>query len=154
LDLAPCAVPVDIRQGISDTLKMLGAKTRAKSVSVALELPDDLPRAQGVGVELNQVWMNLIDNALDAAPNGGHVAVIASRELDRVVVRVVDDGAGMTPEVKQHVFEPFFTTKEVGKGTGLGLDTAKRLLHRHDGEIDVESAPGRTVFEVRLPIAR
>jgi signal transduction histidine kinase len=154
MDHAPSAEPVDIRQGISDTLKMLGAKTRAKSVSVALELPDDLPRAQGVGVELNQVWMNLIDNALDAAPNGGHVAVIASRELDRVVVRVVDDGAGMTPEVKQHVFEPFFTTKEVGKGTGLGLDTAKRLLHRHDGEIDVESAPGRTVFEVRLPIAR
>jgi signal transduction histidine kinase len=154
MDHAPSAEPVDIRQGISDTLKMLGAKTRAKLVSVTLELPPDLPRAHGVGVELNQVWMNLIDNALDAAPNGGHVAVIASRELDRVVVRVMDDGAGMTPEVKQHIFEPFFTTKGVGKGTGLGLDTARRLLHRHDAEIDVESAPGRTVFEVRLPMAR
>jgi signal transduction histidine kinase len=82
------------------------------------------------------------------------VAVIASRELDRVVVRVMDDGAGMTPEVKQHIFEPFFTTKEIGQGTGLGLETAKRLLQRHDGEIDVESVPGRTAFEVRLPMAR
>jgi signal transduction histidine kinase len=154
MDHAPSAEPVDIRRGIEDTLKMLGAKTRAKSVSVTLELPDDLPRAHGVGVQLNQVWMNLIDNALDAAPNGGHVAVVASRELDRVVVRVVDDGPGMTPEIRQHIFEPFFTTKGVGKGTGLGLDTAKRLLHRHDGEIDVESAPGRTMFEVRLPMAR
>ncbi|HET9798510.1 MAG TPA: ATP-binding protein [Gemmatimonadaceae bacterium] len=154
MDHAPSAEPVDIRQGIADTLKMLGAKTRAKSVSVTLDLPDDLPRAHGVGVELNQVWMNLIDNALDAAPSGGHVAVVASRELDRVVVRVMDDGAGMTPQVRQHIFEPFFTTKGVGKGTGLGLDTAKRLLHRHDGEIDVESAAGRTVFEVRLPMAR
>jgi signal transduction histidine kinase len=154
MDHAPSPEPVDIQQGIVDTLKMLGAKTRAKTVSVTLELPDDLPRVHGVGVELNQVWMNLIDNALDAAPSGGHVAVVASRELDRVVVRVVDDGPGMTPEIRQRIFEPFFTTKEIGQGTGLGLETAKRLLQRHDGEINVESAPGRTVFEVRLPMAR
>jgi signal transduction histidine kinase len=143
---------VDIRRGIADTLTMLGAKTRAKSATVSLELPDDLPRAHAVGAELNQVWMNLIDNALDAVAVGGHVAVTACSQLDRVVVEIVDDGPGMTPEVKSRIFEPFFTTKGVGSGTGLGLDIVKRLLKRYEGEVEVkESRPGRTVFEVRLP---
>jgi signal transduction histidine kinase len=150
---APTPEPVDIRRGIADTLAMLGAKTRAKSVSVSLELPDDLPRAHGVGVELNQVWMNLIENALDAVPVGGHVSVSASRELDKVGVRIVDDGPGIPLDIRSRIFDPFFTTKGVGKGTGLGLDTVRRLLQRHDGEVSVESVPGRTEFRVRLPVA-
>jgi signal transduction histidine kinase len=87
--------------------------------------------------------------------DGNYAAAhFATRPGPYVALTVTDTGVGIKPDVQPHLFEPFFTTKEVGKGTGLGLDTAKRLLHRHDGEIDVESAPGRTVFEVRLPIAR
>jgi signal transduction histidine kinase len=151
MDHAPVAEPVDIRRGITDTLTLLDSKVRAKAVEVSLQLPHDLPCAHGVGAELNQVWMNLIDNALDAAPEGGHVIVSAVRELDRVVVRVIDDGPGVPAEIQQKIFEPFFTTKGVGKGTGLGLDIVRRLLQQHEGEVALESVPGRTEFQVRLP---
>jgi signal transduction histidine kinase len=150
MDHAPTAESVDIRRGIADTLMMLGAKTRAKAAHVSLELPDDLPRAHAVGAELNQVWMNLIDNALDAVDVGGHVAVMGSRQRDRVIVRIVDDGPGIPPEIQGRIWDPFFTTKGVGKGTGLGLDVVRRLLQRHDGDIGVDSVPGRTEFQVRL----
>lgn len=154
MDRAPTAEPVDIRQGIADTLTMLGAKMRAKSVRVSVEVTNDLPRAHAVGAELNQVWMNLLDNAIDAVAVGGHVTISASRELDRVSVRIIDDGPGIPPEIRGRIFDPFFTTKGVGKGTGLGLDIVRRLLQRHAGEIAVESVPGRTEFQVRLPAER
>ena len=154
MDHAPAPEPVDIRRGISDTLTMLGGKRRQRSVAVSLELPSDLPRAHAVGAELNQVWMNLIDNALDAVAVGGHVTVAASREMDRVVVRVIDDGNGIPPENMSRIFDPFFTTKGVGAGTGLGLDVVRRILRHHDGEIDVESRPGHTEFRVFLPLAQ
>jgi signal transduction histidine kinase len=153
MDRAPSPEPVDIRRGIADTLTMLGAKMRAKAIAVTLHLADDLPCAHAVGVELNQVWMNLIDNALDAVDVGGHIVVSAGTELGRVSVRVVDDGPGIPPEIRGRIFDPFFTTKGVGSGTGLGLDTVRRLLQRHDGEISVDSVPGRTEFQVRLPVA-
>jgi signal transduction histidine kinase len=98
--------------------------------------------------------MNLIDNALDAAPDHGHIAVSASQEADRLVVRIVDDGPGIPAEIQQKIFDPFFTTKGVGKGTGLGLDIVRRLLAQHEGNIALESAPGRTEFQVRLPVER
>jgi signal transduction histidine kinase len=98
--------------------------------------------------------MNLIDNALDAVPEGGHVSVSVVRELDRLVVRVVDDGPGIPPEIQGKIFDPFFTTKGVGKGTGLGLDIVRRLLQQHEGDIALESVPGRTEFQVRLPIEK
>jgi signal transduction histidine kinase len=154
MDHAPAPEPVDIRRGISDTLTMLGGKRRQRSVEVSLQLPGDLPRAHAVGAELNQVWMNLIDNALDAVAVGGHVTVAASREMDRVVVRVIDDGNGIPPEIMSRIFDPFFTTKGVGAGTGLGLDIVRRILRHHDGEIDVESRPGHTEFRVMLPMAQ
>jgi len=153
MDHAPTPEPVDIRRGISDTLRMLGSKTRSKSIHVSLDIPGDLPSAHGVGAELNQVWMNLIDNALDAAPDGGSVEVSARTELDKVVVHVVDNGPGIPAEIQGRVFDPFFTTKGVGKGAGLGLDIVRRLLQRHEGEVAVESLPGRTDFQVRLPAA-
>jgi signal transduction histidine kinase len=143
---------VDIRQGILDSLTLLDAKVRGKSVEVALSLPADLPWAHGVGAELNQVWMNLLDNALDAAPPGGHVGVSAAPELDRLVVRVTDDGPGIPPGIQGRIFDPFFTTKGVGKGTGLGLDIVRRLLQQHEADITLESVPGRTEFQVRLPV--
>ncbi len=97
--------------------------------------------------------MNLLDNALDAVPHGGHVSVAAAQELGAVVVRITDDGAGIPADVQPRIFEPFYTTKGVGKGTGLGLDTVRRLLQRQEGGISLESAPGRTEFQVRLPVA-
>lgn len=151
MDHAPAPEPVDIRRGITDTIMMLGAKTRSKSAHVSVEIPDDLPRAHAVGAELNQVWMNLIDNALDAVSPGGQVRVTASRELDQVVVNITDDGPGVPPEIQGRIFDPFFTTKGVGKGAGLGLDIVRRLLQRHDAGISVDSEPGRTQFQVRLP---
>jgi signal transduction histidine kinase len=152
MDHAPSAEPVDVSRGIADTLRMLGGKTRGKSVHVAMNIPDDLPRACAVGAELNQIWMNLIDNALDAVAPGGHVEVSAERVRDRVVIRIIDDGPGIPAENVSRIWEPFFTTKGVGKGTGLGLDIVKRLLQRHEGQIDVDSVPGRTEFQVRLPM--
>jgi signal transduction histidine kinase len=154
MDHAPTPEPVDIRRGISDTLTMLRAKTRAKSTEISVHFAPGLPRAHAVGAEVNQVWMNLIDNALDAVGAGGHVDVSASREMDHVVVKVTDDGPGIPPEVRGRIFDPFFTTKGVGEGTGLGLDIVRRLVQRHEGDIDVESRPGFTQFRVSLPVAR
>jgi signal transduction histidine kinase len=154
MDHAPTPEPVDIRRGITETLTMLGGKTRAKSVDVSVQFADDLPRAHAVGAELNQVWMNLIDNALDAVAEGGRVEVTAGQERERVVVRIIDNGPGIPPEIQGRIFDPFFTTKSVGNGAGLGLDIVRRLVQRHEGEIAMESAPGRTVFEVSLPRER
>jgi len=154
MDRAPAPEPVDIRRGIKDTFTMLGTKTRSKAVEVALDLPDDLPSVHAVGAELNQVWMNLIDNALDAVSDGGRVGVTASREIDAVVVHIVDDGPGIPPDIQARIFDPFFTTKGVGEGSGLGLDIVRRLLQAHEAGISVESVPGRTDFQVRLPAAQ
>ena len=154
MDHAPSPEPVDIRKGIADTLTMLGSKTKTKSVNVSMTFPDDLPSVYAVGAELNQVWMNLIDNAIDAVDVGGRIDVIGSRELGCVVVRIVDDGPGIPPEIKSRIWDQFFTTKPVGQGSGLGLDIVRRLLQRHDGAIDLDSVPGRTEFQIRLPIAR
>ena len=150
MDHAPAAEPVDIRRGIADTLTMLSSKSRAKGITVAVEIPDEVPRVLAVGAELNQVWMNLIDNAIDAVRQGGHVTVNAALERERVLVRIIDDGPGVPPEIKGRIFDPFFTTKGVGEGTGLGLDIVRRLLQRHEGDISLESAPGHTEFQVRL----
>ena len=109
---------------------------------------------RGFAGELNQIWANLIDNALDAVPESGRVEVTANRERQRVVVRVVDNGPGIPAEIRERMFEPFFTTKPVGKGTGLGLDIVRRLVSHNDAEIEVESRPGRTEFRVSLPTRR
>jgi signal transduction histidine kinase len=95
--------------------------------------------------------MNLIDNAIDAAPENGHVIVTASHEGPAVVVRVTDDGPGIPDHIKDNIFDPFFTTKAVGEGTGLGLDIVRRIVNWHNGEIDVATKPGRTEFRVSLP---
>jgi signal transduction histidine kinase len=152
MDRAPVIEIVDIRGGMSDTLGVLAAKARGKSVAVTLHLDPNLPSVRGVGGELNQVWANLIDNALDAVGESGHVDVSASRESGYVVVRVVDDGPGVPDDVRGRIFDPFVTTKPVGHGTGMGLDIARRVVRQHEGDIDFESRPGRTEFRVRLPV--
>ena len=150
MDQATMPKPVDVGRGLADTLAVLNTKAREKSVGVSLDVEAELPCVQGFGGELNQVWANLIDNALDAAK--GHVAVSVSCRGPSIVVRVVDDGAGLPPEIRERIFDPFFTTKPVGQGTGLGLDIARRLVARHHGEIEVDSRPGHTQFSVTLPI--
>ena len=144
---------VAIGQGLADTMAVLGAKARGKSVTVTVQVAEDLPPVEGFGGELNQVWVNLIDNAIDAAPESGRVEVTAASRGDSVVVRVVDDGPGVPEEVMARIFDPFFTTKPPGHGTGLGLDIARRLVRQHDGHIEVDSRPGRTEFRVILPRA-
>jgi len=153
MDQAVVAAPVDLVRGLANTVTVLNAKARSKAITVTVATPPDLPPALGFAGELNQIWSNLIDNALDAAPNGGRVEVSARVERHRVVVRVVDDGAGIAPDVRDRMFEPFVTTKPVGKGTGLGLDIVRRLVTHNDAEIEVESAPRHTEFRVLLPIA-
>jgi len=145
--------PVSIGQGLADTMAVLAGKARAKSVTVSVRVPDDLPKVKGFGGELNQVWANLIDNAIDAASPSGRVEVTATRGDRSVVVRVVDDGPGVPAEAMSRIFDPFFTTKPQGEGTGLGLDIARRLVRQHDGQIEVESRPGHTEFRVILPAA-
>jgi signal transduction histidine kinase len=153
MDQAAVAEPVDIRTSLGNTVAVLNAKARARSIGVAVDVPPDLPRALGFVGELNQIWANLIDNALYAAPQGGRVEVTATCERQRVVVRIVDNGPGIPDEIRGRLFEPFFTTKPVGQGTGLGLDIVRRLIAHNDADIEVDSAPGRTEFRVTLPIA-
>jgi signal transduction histidine kinase len=144
--------PVDLAQGLADTLAVLRSKAREKSLNVELDVQADLPSLTANGGELNQVWLNLIDNALAASPEGGTVQIQARGEPDWIVVRIVDQGAGVPQSIKDRIFDPFFTTKPPGQGTGQGLDIARRLVRQHGGEIEVRSEPGRTEFSVRLPL--
>jgi len=153
MDQATVAGPVDLRSSLGNTVTVLRSKARSKSAEVVVQVEPELHLVLGFAGELNQIWANLIDNALDAVPDGGRVEVTAARERQRVVVRVVDNGAGIPAEVRAHLFEPFFTTKPVGKGTGLGLDIVRRLVSHNNGDIDLESQPGRTEFRVSLPLA-
>jgi signal transduction histidine kinase len=144
-------MPIAIGQGIADTVTVLSAKARAKAVEVEVRVAESLPEVEGYGGELNQVWANLIDNAIDATP-GGRVRVAAAAADHTVVVRVADDGPGIPADVAGRIFDPFFTTKPIGEGTGLGLDIARRIVQRHRGIIDMNTGPQGTEFRVTLPI--
>jgi signal transduction histidine kinase len=142
---------VDVHEGIESTLTMLGYKLRGMTVERAFN--HSLPKIQAYGSELNQVWTNLIDNAIDATKGVGKLCIGTYREDDQIVVEIVDFGAGIPMEVQARMFEPFFTTKSVGTGTGLGLVISNRIVgDRHGGEIEFESRPGETRFRVRLPL--
>jgi signal transduction histidine kinase len=142
---------VRVVDGLESTLIMLGHKLR-DGITVVRDYDDSVPVITANPGELNQVWTNLVDNAVDAMDGAGTLTVRTSADERHVVVEVCDTGEGMTEEVAAHAFEPFFTTKEVGKGTGLGLDISRRIVvERHGGAIDVRSEPGSTVVAVRLP---
>ena len=143
---------VDIHHGIEDTLIIL--KHRLKpGIVVTREYDRSLPRIRAYGSELNQVWTNLIDNALDAMGETGHLSIRTMREHEYIRVDIVDDGIGIPAAIQDRVWEPFFTTKGVGQGTGLGLDIALRIIcRRHNGDIRLDSQPGHTRFMVRLPL--
>ena len=151
MDRAP-EQEVDIHDGIESTLRILGHKLKG-GTRLVRDFNRGLPRVVVLAGELNQVWTNLIDNAIDAAGPEGEVRIRTFREGDRIVVEVGDNGQGIPLELQSRIFDPFFTTKEVGKGTGLGLDVARRIVvERCAGEIDFRSEPGDTRFRVRLPL--
>jgi signal transduction histidine kinase len=143
---------VDVEAGLRDTVMILASKARSKDVTIKMDVESHLPHAYATGGELNQVWFNLIDNALDAFSGSGQIKISACREMDRIVVRVEDDGPGIPQDIAPRIFDPFFTTKPPGQGTGLGLDIAWRLLRRYHGDISFDSRPGRTEFRVSLLI--
>jgi signal transduction histidine kinase len=142
---------VDLREDLDNTLKIFGHWLK-KGITVWRDYDSDLPRICAYGGELNQVWTNLIDNAIDAMNGGGELRIRACRQLDSVVVEIGDNGPGVPPDIQTRIFDPFFTTKSVGEGTGLGLDTAVRIVQKHHGRIELKSKPGDTRFIVRLPI--
>lgn len=151
MDRAPLQ-DVDIHQGIESTLTILTNKLK-QGVVVHKEYDCNIPRITAYGSELNQVWTHLIDNAIDATDGKGQIWIRTACEGDFSLVEIGDNGTGITEEIQSHIFEPFFTTKGVGKGTGLGLHIAYRIVvGQHQGDIRVFSEPGNTRFEVRLPV--
>jgi signal transduction histidine kinase len=144
----------DVREGLESTLAIMGHKL-SSGVTVVRDYEADLPEIEAMPGELNQVWTNLIDNAIDAMDRSGTLRVAARAVEDCVEVEISDSGPGMSGDVQAHAFDPFYTTKDVGKGTGLGLDISRRIVvERHGGDIAIESRPGETVLRVRLPIRR
>ncbi len=142
---------VDIVKGLENTLTIMNHKLK-RGVTVQRQY-EKLPLlVNSYGSELNQVWTNLIDNAIDAMGGKGELRVRTYRDDSCVVVEIGDNGPGISPEIKAHIFEPFFTTKGVGEGTGLGLDTVMRIVKKHRGTIQVTSKPGETRFQVFLPL--
>lgn len=141
-----------VSDGLESTLVMLNHKL-GPGITVVREYSPELPQIEAYVGELNQVWTNLIDNAVDAMDGSGTLRVTACPDQNGVIVEVADTGSGIPPEVAAHAFEAFFTTKEVGRGTGLGLDIAQRIVvERHGGTITIDSRPGETVLRVRLPL--
>ncbi|HLW78939.1 MAG TPA: ATP-binding protein, partial [Terriglobia bacterium] len=141
---------VDLHHGLESTLTIFGHRLK-RGITVVREYDPTLPKVCAYGGELNQIWTNLIDNAIDAMGGKGELRLRTSWNLDRVTVEIGDNGPGIPADVQPHIFEPFFTTKGVGQGTGLGLDTVCRIVRNHHGEIKVFSKPGDTRFQVSLP---
>ena len=155
MDQANAKSPTEIHKGIVDTLRVMAHKFRKKNIEIVKEFDPNLSRVNAFGGELNQVWTNLIDNAVDALPEkGGKITIrtMCNPALDSVEVFFQDNGSGIPDDKVSSIFDPFFTTKEAGRGTGLGLNITHRIITmRHGGSISVESEPGNTVFHIQLP---
>jgi signal transduction histidine kinase len=142
---------VTLRDDLENTLKIFGHWLK-KGITVTREYDENTPRVCAYGSELNQVWTNLIDNAIDAMNGSGELRIRTWRELDCAAVAIGDNGPGIPEEIRSRIFDPFFTTKDVGEGTGLGLDTVRQIVQKHHGNIELKTKPGDTKFIVRLPI--
>ncbi len=142
---------VDIHAGLEDTLVILRHKLK-QGVQVTRQYAADLPHIEAHGSELNQVWTNILDNAIDAMHGQGEITLRTGQSGDNVVVALQDNGPGVPEAIQKRIFEPFFTTKPPGQGTGLGLHIAYNIVNNHHGAIRLNSQPGKTVFEVSLPI--
>ena len=150
LDQAPVQ-QVNIHDGLENTLVILRHKLK-QGVQVTREYASDLPTIEAYASELNQVWTNILDNAIDAMKGAGELKIRTYREDNRVGVEISDNGPGIPPEIQPRIFDPFFTTKPPGIGTGLGLHISYNIIQKHGGKIQVASKPGATVFRVSLPI--
>lgn len=145
---------VDVHQGLEDTLRLFGHKLKQR-IQVQRHYDPQLPKIMAFGSELNQVWTNLIDNAIDAMNGQGLLEITTHSKGDSIRVDVIDSGSGIPPEIQSRIFEPFFTTKQVGKGSGLGLETVRRIVeNRHQGSLLFDSKPGKTRFTICLPLSR
>lgn len=150
LDQAPVQL-VDIHEGLNNTLVILRHKLK-EGIDVKREYTEGLPQIQAYGSELNQVWTNIIDNSIDAMDGKGEILIRTKQDGDWVIVELEDDGPGIPDDIQEKIFSPFFTTKAVGKGTGLGLNISYNIIQKHGGEIKVFSKPGKTRFQVCLPV--
>jgi len=158
MDQAP-EQEIDIHSGLDSTLTMMNYKIRKAEVEVAREYDRSLPRISAWGSELNQVWTNLIDNAVDAMSKNGpgstrKLIVRTACDPLGVIVEIADSGPGISKEIQGRIYDPFFTTKPVGEGTGLGLDAVRRIVEKHRGDIRLNSIPGSTRFQIRLPLTQ
>ena len=149
MDQAPVQ-DVELTTGLENTLTIMAHKLK-KGVTIKRDYHPTPLLVNSYGSELNQVWTNIIDNAIDAMHGSGELRIKTFLEGDCAVIEIGDSGPGIPPEIQSRIFEPFFTTKDVGEGTGLGLDTALRIVRKHRGSINVSSVPGDTRFQVRLP---
>jgi signal transduction histidine kinase len=145
---------VDVEAGIDVTLRMFQHKLKHGNIEVKRHFDGNLPKIKANGGELNQIWTNLIDNAIYAMWHTAAKTLEVSTRQDgaSIVVEIADSGSGIPPEAQARVFDAFYTTKPIGKGTGLGLDIVYRIVRNHHGTISFTSEPGRTVFQVRLPV--
>jgi len=150
LDQAPIQT-IDIHEGLNNTLVMLRHKLK-EGIDVKREYAESLPNIQAYGSELNQVWTNIIDNSIDAMNGQGEIIIKTHQDGEWVIVELEDNGPGIPEDFQEEIFSPFFTTKAVGKGTGLGLNISYKIIEKHSGEIKVFSKPGKTRFQVSLPI--
>jgi signal transduction histidine kinase len=142
---------IDVHEGLEDTLRLFSYKVK-RAIELRRHYDRSIPKILAYGSELNQVWTNLIDNAIDVMNETGVLEIVTINHRDRIEVQIIDSGAGIPNEIKSRIFEPFFTTKTVGKGSGLGLEMVRRIIeNRHKGTISVDSQPGKTQFTVCLP---
>jgi len=144
--------PTNLHQDIENTLVLLGFKLRGKNITVNRNFQTDLPPIPAYVGELNQVWTNLIDNAIFAVDKNGTINIETQHDGNEVTVKIIDDGPGIPEDIQSRIFDPFFTTKKVGEGTGIGLDIVSRIVKGHDGSVKVHSIPGRTEFAITLPM--
>jgi signal transduction histidine kinase len=144
---------IDIHEGIEDTLRLFDYKLKG-DIEIRRAYDCEIPKLVAYGSELNQVWTSLIDNAIDAIADKGAIEIATTCDGNTIRVDITDSGSGIPPEIQSRIFEPFFTTKSVGKGSGLGLETARRIVeNRHRGTLTYESIPGKTRFTVCLPVS-
>jgi len=144
----------DIHKDIEDTLILLGYKIRDKNIQVKKSFCGDMPEVEVYSGDLNQVWTNIIDNAIYAVPQNGEIIIETECNQKTITVRITDNGSGIPKDIISRIFDPFFTTKKVGEGTGIGLDIVKSIINRHNGDVMVNSVPGKTMFTVIIPLTQ